>query len=1280
MDQRHRLPSFTSPKRPFPPPPEPPRRPSLNLESVSIAPILLGRSPSELPQPLPLPIPLPPPTRPSSAAEHRRTDGGVRPSFLQRPASVASNRPSLASLTSYAEMGVLDRIPGVRRLVRRMSESHHEAEELLDEVLAESPPSKGDASPAIKRRASWARTISRLATKEKRSTINLSSPTTAAKSPKSMPKRLVHRKSRESLKSPKHKRSARSLRHTIASISGSSSPIPPVPSLPPYLGFPLPPPRPTSGGETESSATTLDELGVPRNAGYADADPGMDLPPFPQALVNALSLNPSGNVRGGDYFVPVLRRDLYPPQPLSTTFAAAIADTSPTVPKNTPSLRTRGSSLDITFNFDKAQRMQALQAAQRKQAHSPPPRSKMQGPKEPSKKPPTPKSSSRKRYSVRKEASPPNSTPTRIPAPVSRLESISPESPFNVSGFDSDNTPTKPKIKLQAKPSTKATDNPFATRRRLKSSDDADEVLADDSAELAEALGERTVVDQTPTQAPRHDKRLSASVAHPSVAAQEEDTLSPASTPEKQPPRRRAASISPQLSFAFSELHGSYLGHDSTEDSPRRVDESIDLFNETFTPADGSFGLGAEAGWYDPRSLSTIAEVSREEFSRSCFDSYLKDGKRKTKMAAPPPGTAVAASASLKRLTTVAEQPPNSVTTATSTTSTATKRHSLGNASKDEYIRVLRFQETHIIELGEKIRQLEDEVVTLKQRDNETDCTAGNDVTPILAAVDQTPVAEHTPEAHDATEGQEGYEGSKDVDTVGMVTGIDQTLCTVEGTALSGHDVGERDEQDGSLAEYSVAQLNNTGIYDLGARTLSELSIIEEVNTIAEQSSGEPNNITLLAPRQELDIAVAEAATLRAELERATKRYDGVCRQWDKDRMESQKEKEEGQRRADELQRQIRDLKLNSAAVCHPTAQSQYTNIQLSSLMAQSQQATISQLQQLTANTNVRSVTPAPHEASLTDMSIEPIDTIDPAAGYDLQSSLFTLDSAAMDELIILRETCAVQASDLDALVRRGVSFASMAADKAQLQAQLSELERDLETAFVEKETALARAESFESRTLSLLAKVEELTTAATLSAERVRALETYASEDSLRVQALEGANAKLRDDNDELRVQVSNLEQQLQIALRPNSKLKCITPKKSPHPHLPPSTSSSSSLASTTKAPGRIPLTKPTPFGTTRMSTLPRSNGAPRLSGGAKASGNSKPAAPSTQRPVPGISAGGSSASAMAGTPAKPSPPARSENKLRSDPTPATPGRRAAHSPPTSARSVRQGIPQPRL
>lgn len=246
--------------------------------------------------------------------------------------------------------------------------------------------------------------------------------------------------------------------------------------------------------------------------------------------------------------------------------------------------------------------------------------------------------------------------------------------------------------------------------------------------------------------------------------------------------------------------------------------------------------------------------------------------------------------------------------------------------------------------------------------------------------------------------------------------------------------------------------------------------------------------------------------------------------------------------------------------------------------MAQSQQATIAQVKQLTANATANAAgnagSPAPsgvERRSLTDMSIEPLDSIEP-----LHSSLFTLDSSLMEELVTLREKCASQTASIDTLVRQGeASLSSLAADKLQLQSQVDSLKRDLGAALLAQETALAKAATFESRTLSLLSKVEELTIASTLASERVKALGCSSSKDSLRIQALERANARLQDDNDELKIQVSCFEHELALSAK--------SPLKAPR-----------KLPSAQTTPSRVaPKPKgPTPFASTRTSTLRKPNG----------------------------------------------------------------------------------------
>lgn len=265
--------------------------------------------------------------------------------------------------------------------------------------------------------------------------------------------------------------------------------------------------------------------------------------------------------------------------------------------------------------------------------------------------------------------------------------------------------------------------------------------------------------------------------------------------------------------------------------------------------------------------------------------------------------------------------------------------------------------------------------------------------------------------------------------------------------------------------------------------------------------------------------------------------------------------------------------------------------------MAQSQRATLAQLQQSGGTSTLPPRAEGGH--SLTDMSIEPVDE---------PSQEFTpMDSILMDELTTLREKCAAQESTIESLIRQAdASITSLLADKAQLESQLIALEDDLRAALLSQETAIAKAATFESRTFALLNKVEELTTSATLASERVKTLENASREDSIRLQKLEEANARLEEDNAELRIHVSSLETEVVLCRR--------TPLKSPRKM--PSSARKEGGVPESPTPRRMPGSMgagvggrgKTPLGATRVTR--RSDSVFRPTGDSRSAAKPKPAA----------------------------------------------------------------------
>lgn len=395
---------------------------------------------------------VPSPPRPHSAAPPRPHSAAATRPPPSRPESAAGRplRPGTSASNYEKEKDVISRIPVVRRLLRRRSDTS-QIEDLVDDPPSPHPhltrpqtdQDQDGGSPSIKRQPSWARTLTltgRLKKKKSASTLVLSP--RGPRSPKATG-RLTVKKSRESLK-----------RARLRRWSQGGSPIPPVPSLPSPF---------TSGLMASDQADAPDEMGVPRVASepipVTQDGLGVDLPPFPQALLEAVMRKramEAEKVATSRYATSGKRYTGYSGStgyttPASTTFPAAIADTSPTVPKFTPEGYRHVSepSLDAGYDFCKAQRVQAEQTFQNPQnaqnteqekPQSSQAQQRSQQQPRLKKLPSPPASRPPQQYGM--EESAPDTTPTRQPAARLSLKSLS---PLSVSAFDSEETPTKPK-------------------------------------------------------------------------------------------------------------------------------------------------------------------------------------------------------------------------------------------------------------------------------------------------------------------------------------------------------------------------------------------------------------------------------------------------------------------------------------------------------------------------------------------------------------------------------------------------------------------------------------------------------------------------------------------------------------------------------------------------------------------------------------------------------------------------------------------------------------------
>lgn len=416
--------------------------------------------------------------------------------------------------------------------------------------------------------------------------------------------------------------------------------------------------------------------------------------------------------------------------------------------------------------------------------------------------------------------------------------------------------------------------------------DSADSSMQCDT-ELFDTLAYQDFIDDTPTKTVKASPPQSAPTRNTSTS----DDPSPSLTLTKS--TQWIDAPSPSHSFSFGDKRGSYLGHakDSPDDStPPSTSDEADVFDDSFSPTDGSFM--ANIPYFDPRSLSTIAEVSREDISRQ-FDNYLQNGVRKAKTAAPPSLAAEESSSSLSfRLRAVADQ------SLLQGSNALLKRRSWGKeVSEKEYIRLLLSQDAQIGRMVDKISVLEQELEVLRRHGDgghnsgskETSVAGGEQESSASVEEDQLAITlnDKGPISGDVVEPTSGDSTGKrynndlaperDTDTTGDVQPTDPS-----------HDLAEHTAHQQTV-EDATAQ---TPPYDLTAE--------------------------LRGTRHELDAAVAETEQLRLELRQATKRYDGLCRQWDKERQETKEELDNARRTEAELQGQIRELHLGSAAVCRP--------------------------------------------------------------------------------------------------------------------------------------------------------------------------------------------------------------------------------------------------------------------------------------------------------------------------------------------------------------------------